>query len=241
MLAKRKRPSRDDVEPRRSLALDGDVAIGTEHLMHKTCTYALDALGGALERYVVAATRSTSDEPAIGVCDEWSTVLLINKMYGESVLVPVKNSTVVEPLHLFSMFECRQRTKLLDPEQFVYQPQYGGLTDVGAEPLDASKRVYEPRPLAMCRRTADVMARAGSEWGWRALLYESSGPDDRFPTGIVAIEGFLFELVDAQHSNARTGKTYQVKDARDVDDVDVVAQRVGQLVAVAQSMMMSKA
>jgi len=82
----------------------------------------------------------------------------------------------------------------------------------------------------MCKLTQDLMHTAGSDFGWRALIYLNKGADDPWPTGIVALEAWLFKLVNREYTNAK-GERKTTKDGVDEDDVDEVARRVAGILA----------
>jgi hypothetical protein len=103
---------------------------------------------------------------------------------------------------------------------------YGGLTDLG---IDAKPLRFIPRPALFDTTTQTLMSEASSDFGWRALLYENTNPEtDPYPTGIVALEGFLFKRVAYKHQS-KTGRIVDAIRAEDEDDLQKYAARVRQL------------
>jgi len=206
-------PSSSASVPMTSFALDGDVAGGSARSMTKTNAYLLESIGGRNRQYMSAAVASEDERPVFGVCDELQTFMMFNKLYGQEI-VWRGDDGAEKSLPLFSAFHPRQHRVRLRQEDFIYQPTFGG------------KRVAQLRPLLMCRRTVDVLAHAGSDFGWRSLLYVNKGDDDSYPSGIVAMEGWLFERVEREVKSPTTGKTYVMEDGVDMDDLDEYARRI---------------
>jgi len=231
-LRKRRRVSNDDVE--RMLLLRGDDFLGEEHKTNasRSATYELESIGGSFERYIAAAVASRDEQPVFGVCDELQSFLVFNKLYGQSVSIPVRNSPMREECQLISAYHSRQHARRLAADKFLYEPLYGGVTDCGVAPGQPAdgEHAFAPRPAVMCKLTQDLMHTAGSDFGWRALMYLNKGADDPWPTGIVALEAWLFKLVDRQYTNAK-GERKTTKDGVDEDDVDEVARRIAGVLA----------
>lgn len=220
-------------ETRRVLGIDGDALIGTDKQFGTSNTQILDVLGGQMLVWSRQATN-TEAAPVFGACDTTKSILLFNKLYGQSITVPVKQGKEGETewFHLFSAFYSRVRRERLDPTKFVYSPPYGGLKEV-PDPQKQGSTTLVPRPLVMCSNTLDVMVFASSDWGWRALLYENKGSDDPNPTGIVALEAWLFRLEDHEVQSQRTGKKHIVKQAVDMDDMEEYGRRFQAMVEFA--------
>jgi hypothetical protein len=219
-----------------SAPLDGDAMAGLSDHMKETDTYLLESIGGDMARYVRHAVAATTEQPCFGVNDAYGSFLIFNKLYGQSVVVPVRSSATgeTESFHLFSTFHTSKHVGLLDPVNFIYEPTYGGLTDMGVDPKRAPEHLFMPRPLLMCRRTQDVIAHAGSDFGWRSLLYENKGEDDPYPTGIVALEGWLFELAETEVMGP-SGKAHSMKVGVDCTDLDEYKRRLDAIVEYAKS------
>ena len=74
--------------------------------------------------------------------------------------------------------------------------------------------------------TRRFMDEASSDFGWRALYYENSGDaQDPYPTGLVAIEAFLFKRVPYTHTS-KAGRRVKAFRAEDEDDIEAYAARV---------------
>ena len=248
-LRKRKRGA-DPAEARTMLGLDADVLAGTDKMANRTATYELETLvpGTSMYAYMAHAVSATRTHAAtVGVCDEYNSVLIMNKLYGQNIDVPILenrsrqsrrrrlalkaavDSGRIEQMHLFSAFYSREHLHHLDPTKWIYEPQYGGVTDCGlpdgCSDLDA-EHVYAPRPAIMCKKTQDLMYDAGRDFGWRSLLYINKGDGDPLPTGIVALEGWLFQIVEKTIIDENTGEAVASLDATDVEDIEETARRI---------------
>jgi len=222
---KRKRVQAQDAQ--HMLGLDADHLIGTDKSLERSATYEIETIGGNMRAYIGAAMVSETEMPVIGCCDEYNSILIMNKLYGQQTIIPVRNRPdAPESIHLFSAFHPRVHRTRLDGHNFIYEPLYGGVTDCGPDPTDANERVYAPRPAAMCRLTQDLQFFGGRDFGWRALMYVNKGADDPYPTGIVALEGWLFTIVDAEVIDESTGKLVHTKDAVDIIDMDEYVRRI---------------
>ena len=244
MLRKSRRP-RNASEVERALGVDADALIGTQEQLHKTNTYILEEIGGRLGQRVREARASRTEDPIFDVCDERRSILIYNKLYGVEIDVPVKKSRERENMHLFSTFQPHLFTRRLDPTQYVYEWTYGGLKDCGPDPRDSSKRAYALRPLVIDKRTQDVYGKAGSDFGWLSLLYENKNdtgewnPEERvdpYPTGIVALEGWLFKMKERTFTSKSGRKTYTIKEAVDHDNLDVIAARMTAMIEHGRSL-----
>jgi len=221
-----------------SYALDGDVAGGTAKSMSKSNTYIIEAIGGRILQYMSAAVASRDDRPVFGVCDELNSFLVFNKLYGQEIVwrdAGAGADDAPKSLPLFSTFHSRQHRTRLERDDFIYRPTFGGYAEDAVDPLDASKRVPQLRPLLMCRRTCDVLAHAGSDFGWRSLLYVNKGDGDPYPTGVVAMEAWLFTMVEREVTSPTTGKTHVLKDGVDTDDLDEYSRRITAIVNYAMA------
>jgi len=218
-------------------AIDADAATGTDATQRKTLTYLIESIGGHLEQRVREAYNATGYDAVFAVCDERQSVLVYNKLYGKTISVPIQNSVEREELHLFSAFHPRHIRKRFDPTAFIYAVPYGGLKDCGpVSAAEPTKRIGVVRPLVACRASMDVIYGAKSDFGWISLMYENKGPDDPYPTGIVAFEGWLFKMTEERVRDNRTGKWYNHKTAVDHDDLAYYGTRIQAMVDHAASL-----
>jgi len=227
MLRKRKRIVKEDAKRMLALQAESFLGPGDADPLSRSSTYEIESIGGRMRDYISAAKASNDERPVFGVCDELNSFLIFNKLYRQEITIPVKKTKKREQIYLISAFFPDQRRERFQSDKFQYEPMYGGVTDCGPRPggTDDSDRLFAPRPAAMCKLTHDLMFTAGSDFGWRALLYRNKGPDDPFPTGIVALEGWLFKLVDVERPDPK-GKMRVVKESVDQDDLHEYARRI---------------
>jgi hypothetical protein len=226
-----KRPARsrddDDDDEEKKQPVTRTKAVEVDDPSMTTNTVVIDKIDGALYRYMWEATHRESQEPVLGVCDELSSTLVFNKMYGQSVAMnvaesknpyavptPVADSRRRESYHLFSAFHPHRRTTRLQPEDFGFAITYGGLNPDGTM-----------RPLLMCERTRQLIERA-TNFGWRALMYIGDGSRSDFPTGIVALEGWPFNIVKKPYTHKETGRVYDLDDYVECTDMVEYKTRV---------------
>jgi len=235
--------NRDKV--RRFFALDADTLADEMNHLHTSSTYVLESMGGSLAAWAAQAAANDDMTVIFGTWhypgdadaaeeddrDAGNSVLVFNKLYGVSVDVPVRKSDVREQMHMFSAFFPRLRRERLDAREWLHEPLYGGVTDRG----ENQEPRYVPRPAIMDRLTQNLMYEASSDFGWRALMYESRGDADPYPTGIVALEGFLFKRVAHRYTTA-SGKQIDSFRAADEDNLETYAERVRQIVEHSKSL-----
>jgi len=225
---------------RRFFGLDADALTGEVNHLQTSATYFLEKMGGHLSAWSAQAAMSSTMSVVFG---SWhypgqedageeddrtagNSVMIFNKLYGVTVDVPVRKSDVREQMHIFSAFFPRLRRERLDAREWLHEPLYGGLTDRG----ENEEPRYVPRPAVMDRMTQNLMFEGSSDFGWRALFYENQGHGDPYPTGIVALEGFLFKRVPHTYTSDK-GK--QIDGFRPVDETDLVAyaERVERMIS----------
>lgn len=147
-----------------------------------------------LERYVYGALASEDATPIVGYDPTLKTFALYNKHYGAAVSMRVKATTDAEFMFRFSAFYPSTRTANFSVAEWWAEPSYGGLRFCGTADV-GDEKLYVARPLLMCTRSR-LVRMADRGFGWRSLLYENKGADDPFPTGIVALEAFVYRRND---------------------------------------------
>lgn len=183
----------DEVVKRALGVLSGDLvangdAIAGISAAGKTTTYELEKLGGTMLDLLKMAVNGNL--PILCDSEPTESLLIMNKCYGTDLVIPVKDQpNVTETLHVFSMFlqkpkSRRQLKRKFHAKSMVYLPSYGGIIE--------TPDGIALKPCIVDIDTREIMCK--SDMGWRSLLYVNQGPDDPFPTGIVAIEGWKFVI-----------------------------------------------
>lgn len=218
------------------IEVNADRVGNTEDAQNTTNAYVLESIGGQMLEYIKGAAASSTEEPVIGVCDALNTVLIYNKLYGQEIIWQDEQQQQ-QTLPLFSTFFTRLRRQRFSVDDFVYKPTFGGYSEkTMPHPKDASKQLSQLRPLLVCQRTANVLQNAGSDFGWRSLLYINQGDDDPYPTGIVALEAWLFDMNESDFISEKTGKTYKKREGVDCADLDKYAVRIQAIVDYARTL-----
>ena len=236
---KRGRATREQVKRLFALAADEFTGQG-DHLNH-SATYYVDHMGGALSAGAVRAHDSADRKPvfgswhypgdanAVNVDDRraGNSVFVFNKLYGLTLDMTDRQSNEPVRLHAFSAFYPRSDRDHLTTDDWIFEPMYGGEFDRGES---SPPPRFTPRPAVFDWASQTLMFKASSDFGWRALFYENSGrDDDKYPTGIVALEGFLFKAIEYMHTS-KTGKQLRAERAEDEDDVHKYAARVQRMI-----------
>lgn len=224
-LRKRKRVTEEEIQ---QMLLKGDEFMGAEHqeALRRSLTYELEAIGGQMKDDLGRAVASTDEMPVVRVSDEYNSLLVYNKLYGQTADFPVKNTQQREELPMVSAFQPRLHKERLANDWYSFQDLYGGVIDCGPESdeMDAEHQ-FAMRPAYVCSLTRQIIETAGGEWGWRSLMYINKGPDDPFPTGVVALEAWLFKLKKTIETTKK-GNVRERVEGVDEDDLDEIARRI---------------
>lgn len=193
---------------------DGDAIAGIkQETNEKTTTYELETLDGLLA--ILLHKAVTGDTAVLYACDENTSLLIMNKCYGMKLDIPVKsNPGKTETLHVFSAIlqkpkSRRQLKHSFHAKELVYLPTFGGIVTTADGIV--------PKPCITDIFTRNIISDA--DLGWRSLLYTNKGPDDPFPTGIVAFEGWKFVI-------QKTGTAYDATPEQRKAAFDSVAEAI---------------
>ncbi len=153
-----------------------------------TLTCELTPLDGSMLQLLKEAVASTTSVVA-RVCERTKSLLIFNKMAGQSVTLRGLHGNGARELLLFSAFERHDTMTAYSPTNFVLAEAYGG-TVRRCDQNEEERSVYEIRPAVMDCASNNLLSVA-SDIGWRMIMHTSTGDDDPAPTCLVALQGFV--------------------------------------------------